>query len=72
MRRADGRWARASGTGAPAALDTINRDLGTMTFVITHNMVIADLVDEALRFRDGQISRARHKATRTAPLDLRC
>lgn len=42
----------------PAALDTVNRDLGTMAFIITHNMVIVEPAEETLLFSDGQISGA--------------
>jgi len=38
----------------PAALDTVNRDLGTMTFIITHNMVIVEPAEETLPFSDGK------------------
>jgi len=61
----------ATGTRVLAALDTVNRDLGTTTFVITHNMVIADMADEVVLFGDGQISGIRHNATRVSPLELR-
>ena len=38
------------------ALRRANRDLGTTTVVITHNIVIARMADRVLRMRDGRIA----------------
>ncbi|MBA16576.1 MAG: ABC transporter [Sphingomonas sp.] len=59
-----------TGTRVLAALDQINRELGTTTFVITHNAVIADIADEVLLFGDGQITGARHNDVRKSPAEL--
>ena len=37
------------------ALQRINTELGTLTAVITHNAMIADMADRVIRMRDGQI-----------------
>ena len=61
-----------SKTGARvlAALDTINREVGTSVFIITHNAVIADMADEVIRFADGGIASHSRNAVRRAPSDL--
>lgn len=61
----------ATGTRVLDALDRVNRDLGTTTFIITHNMVIADMADEVILFGDGRITGTRHNAVRGAPLSLK-
>ena len=59
-----------TGTRVLAALEQVNRELGTTVFVITHNAVIADVADEVLLFGDGRITGRRHNARRAAPLAL--
>ncbi len=61
-----------SKTGARVltALDTINREVGTTVFIITHNAVIADMADEVIRFADGGIASHSRNAVRRAPADL--
>lgn len=59
-----------TGTRVLAALDQVNRDLGTTTFVITHNAVIADIADEVLLFGDGRITGRRHNDSRASPMAL--
>lgn len=39
-----------------AAIEKINRDLGTMVALITHNMVIAQMADRAIHLADGRIA----------------
>lgn len=62
-----------SGTGVQvlAALDTINRDLRTTVFIITHNAVVAEMADEVVAFGDGRIIRQHENAVRKAPLELK-
>jgi putative ABC transport system ATP-binding protein len=60
-----------TGTRVLAALDQVNRELGTTTFIITHNAVIADIADEVLLFGDGRITGRRHNDTRAAAMELR-
>lgn len=38
------------------AIDRINRELGTLTAVITHNAAIADMADRVISLSDGQIA----------------
>ena len=38
------------------ALERVNKELGTTTAVITHNVAIADMADRIIRLRDGRIS----------------
>ncbi|MES1975564.1 MAG: ABC transporter ATP-binding protein [Pseudomonadota bacterium] len=59
-----------TGTRVLAALDQVNRELGTTTFVITHNAVIAGMADEVMLFGDGRITGHRHNGTRVAPMEL--
>ena len=37
------------------AIERINRELGTLTVIITHNAVMADMADRVLYLSDGQI-----------------
>ncbi len=53
-----------------AALDEVNRQLGTTTFIITHNAVIADMADEVMTFGDGRITGQRHNERRVSPQEL--
>lgn len=59
-----------TGTRVLAALDQVNRELGTTTFIITHNAVIADIADEVLLFGDGRITGQKHNDVRASPLGL--
>jgi putative ABC transport system ATP-binding protein len=52
------------------ALERANRELGTTTVVITHNMVIAEMADRVIRMADGQIAGSDRNATRRAPAEL--
>ncbi len=46
------------------AIERVNRELGTMAAVITHNVAIADMADRVVIFADGQVSDIRHNAER--------
>lgn len=49
------------------AISRINRELGTLTAVITHNAVIADMADRVVSISDGKIVHiTRNHAKRTA------
>ena len=61
----------ATGVMVLAALDRINRELGTTVFIITHNAVIADMADVEVTFHDGRISDRHRHAGRKSPLELR-
>jgi putative ABC transport system ATP-binding protein len=60
----------ATGSMVLAAIDRVNRELGTTSFVITHNAVIADMADEVILFGDGRIAGRRRNASRKSPLEL--
>ncbi len=48
-----------------------NRELGTTTLLITHNVDIARLGDRVVRFGDGTIRSVERNASRADPADLR-
>ena len=53
------------------ALERANRQFGTLTVVITHNAVMADMADRVIRFMDGRVLSEQRNATRAAPASLR-
>ena len=53
------------------ALEKANRELGTLTVLITHNAVMADMADRVIRFMDGRVLSEQRNATRAAPSTLR-
>jgi len=53
------------------ALERANRDLGTLTVIITHNAVMAEMADRVIRFMDGRVLSEHRNATRAAPATLR-
>jgi putative ABC transport system ATP-binding protein len=53
------------------ALERVNRQLGTLTVVITHNAVMADMADRVINFSDGRVQQERRNATRVAPTTLK-
>ena len=61
----------ATGVRVLDALETVNRDFGTTTLVITHNADIARLAHRVLHLGDGRIVGAVENATRARALDLR-
>ncbi len=52
------------------ALETVNRELGTTTVLITHNASIADMAHQVIRLADGQVAEIRENATRCSASDL--
>jgi putative ABC transport system ATP-binding protein len=46
------------------ALERVNLELGTLTVVITHNAIIAEMADRVIYLSDGQIVDIRENATR--------
>jgi putative ABC transport system ATP-binding protein len=52
------------------ALESANRELGTTTVIITHNVVIADMADRVVSVADGRVARVRENATRARPEEL--
>ena len=60
----------ATGVQVLDALETVNRELGTTTLVITHNADIARLAHRVLFMGDGRITRESVNATRVPALEL--
>jgi putative ABC transport system ATP-binding protein len=52
------------------AIESVNRELGTATALITHNAGIALMADRVLRFGDGQIVEVTKHASRCAAREL--
>jgi putative ABC transport system ATP-binding protein len=52
------------------ALARVNRELGTTTVVITHNVAIAAMADRVIRLSDGRISDIEINAHKKAPAEL--
>jgi putative ABC transport system ATP-binding protein len=46
------------------AIEKVNRDLGTLTVIITHNAVMAEMADRVIHLSDGKISRIEHNPVR--------
>src|SRR5215472_9374181 len=46
------------------AIQRVNRELGTLTVVITHNAVMADMADRVIHFMDGRVHHIRRNAAR--------
>jgi putative ABC transport system ATP-binding protein len=53
-----------TGIAVLAALDRVNRELGTLTLIVTHNASIAGIADRVLHFSDGRIAEVRVNKTR--------
>jgi putative ABC transport system ATP-binding protein len=60
----------ATGIVVLEALERANRELGTTTVVITHNMVIAEMADRVIRMADGEIAGSERNAHRKTPAEL--
>jgi putative ABC transport system ATP-binding protein len=50
------------------AIERVNRELGTLTVVITHNAVMADMADRVIYLSDGRVHHIRENAQR-APVN---
>jgi len=46
------------------AIQRVNRELGTLTVIITHNAIMADMADRVIHFSDGKVHRIRENTTR--------
>jgi putative ABC transport system ATP-binding protein len=53
-----------------AAIEQVNRELGTTTAVITHNTVIGNMADRVLHFADGRVASIERNAERRPARDL--
>ncbi len=54
-----------------AALERVNRELGTATVIITHNAAIAGIADRVVRLADGRIAAIDVNARKVSVGDLR-
>jgi putative ABC transport system ATP-binding protein len=52
------------------AIETVNRELGTTSVVITHNAVIADMADRVIDFADGRIHSLRENTRKRRAREL--
>ena len=52
-------------------LERVNRELGTTTAVITHNVPIAQMANTVVELVDGQVSKIEHRDSKIAPSELR-
>ena len=52
------------------AVERANRELGTLTVIITHNAVMADMADRVIHFSDGRVHHIRTNTTRAKPSSL--
>jgi len=52
-------------------IDRVNRELGTTTAVITHNVPIAAMADRVVRLADGRIAGEEHNETKTPASEIR-
>ncbi len=59
-----------TGMAVLEAIEKINRDLGTLTLIITHNSVMAGMADRVLTLSDGHITGEKRNATRAAAASL--
>ena len=48
------------------AVERVNRELGTLTVIITHNAVMADMADRVIHLSDGRVHHE-HRNARRAP-----
>ncbi len=56
----------ATGVVVLEVLEMVNRELGTLTVLITHNVGIADMADRVIRLSDGRIAEERRNAHKRA------
>ena len=60
----------ATGIVVLEALEKANRELGTLTVLITHNAGIADMADRVIRLSDGHIVEERRNAGKRSAREL--
>jgi putative ABC transport system ATP-binding protein len=46
------------------AIERVNRELGTLTVIITHNAIMADMADRVIHLSDGRVHHERRNAKR--------
>lgn len=60
----------ATGGLVLAAIDTVNRELGTTTAIITHNVAIAAMAHRVVHLADGRVSEQTENRTRVSPSEI--
>src|SRR5690606_25621162 len=60
-----------TGVAVLETIERVNRDLGTLAVVITHNAVIAEMADRVIHLSDGQITSIDRNAERHPAHTLR-
>jgi putative ABC transport system ATP-binding protein len=60
----------ATGVIVLEALEKVNKELGTLTVLITHNAGIADMADRVIRLSDGHILEERRNTVKRAAHEL--
>jgi putative ABC transport system ATP-binding protein len=60
----------ATGVVVLEVLEKVNRELGTLTVLITHNAGIAAMADRVIRLTDGRIADVRANAVKKAACEL--
>ena len=53
------------------AIEHVNRELGALTVIITHNAVMADMADRVIRFSDGRVQSIHQNTQRALPSSLK-
>ena len=53
-----------TGISVLEAIESVNREFGTLAVIITHNAVIADMADRVIHLSSGRITSIRHNAER--------
>ncbi len=53
------------------AIERVNRELGTLTVIITHNAVMADMADRVIHFSDGRVQQIHANPSRAKPESLK-
>lgn len=53
------------------AIERVNRELGTLTVIITHNAIMADMADRVIHFSDGHVHHLRTNPRRVPVTTLR-
>jgi putative ABC transport system ATP-binding protein len=60
----------ATGVVVLEVLEKVNRELGTLTVLITHNAGIADMADRVIRLSDGRVAEEHRNAHKRAAHEL--
>ncbi|HHL39687.1 MAG TPA: ABC transporter ATP-binding protein [Deltaproteobacteria bacterium] len=60
----------ATGVVVLEALERVNRELGTTTVLITHNIGIAAMADRVIRLADGLVAGIERNSSRKSPREL--